>query len=613
MGKADQKWSTQECLDQTKTLDVTIDQIKDSARNSGQPPAAILVSRFIQSIVRRCPNLDITLRFAHCQCNQTPVSGLDSEIFPRVTKLVLFVGRHEPNESLPKRDRTICMPNAKFWRPLVNGVSFPNCLNLELRHYWATSPSSSASLDLQKRYSTNYNSYDVSRQRGAVRGEHGLVNVPLRADQIVGPTKGLKIFESIILECPPELDSLLLMQLLGNPDSVAVNLVKLELRFCNLEHETISKLLYHAPPNLKHLVLLCWDDDRQFHSYHAADFPHLCPLIRDFSKKLIHLEYAASTICRELFFDDDEMRSLRQNGVATSLGTEGGVIEGQEKLDNHAIRETIQACRKQKRSNHRTRRIKEAVSTAKAKSEGATASSLFGGCAGANISAARAQREAEELLDGEEEQRSRLVEGSKNPWFRRTIAWHGLCQPTDTWEEVQLAADMEEVGVEWVVASKFAIFSGTIRLGRRQLTLSQIRKLELQASIPMASFPSHSTLVELSKKNSTLTPINSLRPKLHELEPTQSQPRLLSSSASDPLVRSDKEGNRIRIRSKGFNFSTSIKGFQRSFPWGPGALLIVCRLFLVNLSDLLSILLTAYSCTMYPFQSAMRVKKAHRA
>ena len=115
MGKADHKWSTQECLDQTKTLDITIDQIKDSARNNGQPPAAILVSRFIQSIARRCPNLAITLRFAHCQCDHTPVSGLDSETFPRVTKLVLFVGRHE--ERLPDRPGTMCIPNAKFWRP----------------------------------------------------------------------------------------------------------------------------------------------------------------------------------------------------------------------------------------------------------------------------------------------------------------------------------------------------------------------------------------------------------------------------------------------------------------------------------------------------------------
>ena len=459
MGKADHRWSTQECLDQTKTLDLTIDQSKDSARNNGQPPAAILVARFIQSIVRRCPNLAITLRFAHCQCDHTPISGLDSETFPRVTRLILYLGRHDPVERLPGRPRTPCIPNAKFWRPLVNGTSFPNCLNLEIRHYWAVSPPPHASLDLQKRYpsvQTDHDSHHMPNQRGIVRGRRDLVDIALRANQIVGPTDGLKRFESVVLECPPELDSPLLMQLLGNPNSVAVNLAKLELRFCFLDYETISKLLYHAPPHLTHLVLLCCDEERNFHGHDDTECPHLCPLIRDFSKRLVHLEYAASKVCRELFFDDLEIRSLRQNGVMTGLGTEGGAIEGHEKLDTHAIRETIQACRRQKRSKYRTGRIKEATRTAKAQSGGTTTSSLFGAGTSANANAARAQREAEALLDEEEEQRTRLTEGSKTPWFRRIITWHGLCDSSDTWEEVQLAADMEEMGIEWVVASKFA-------------------------------------------------------------------------------------------------------------------------------------------------------------
>lgn len=178
-----------------------------------------------------------------------------------------------------------------------------------------------------------------------------------------------------------------------------MNLAKLELRFCNLDYETISKLLYHAPPNLKHLVLLCWDKSRGFHSYNAPACPHLCPLVREFSKKLVHLEFAASTVCRELFFDDLEIRSLGQNGITTGLGTEGGAMASNEELDTHAIRETVQACRKQKRSKYRNGRIKEAITTAKAQSGGTTTSSLFGGGASANLSAARAQREAEAKLD----------------------------------------------------------------------------------------------------------------------------------------------------------------------------------------------------------------------
>ena len=463
MGKADHKWSTQECLDQTKTLDVTIDQVRDSIRNNGQPPAAILVSRFIQSIVRRCPHLAITLRFARCECNHTPISGLGSETFPRVTKLILFVGRHDPGESQAEPVRVLCMPNAKFWRPLVNGVSFPDCLDLEVRHYWAMTPPIHASLDLNKRYNNDpYNARsNRARRRGIIAGRHRLMDTPLEADQIVGPTKGLKTFENIMLEACPELDSLLLMQLLGNPDSVAVNLAKLELRFCNLSHEIISKLLYHAPPRLKHLVLLCWDDDRQFSTTHTAEFPHLCPLIRDFSKKLVHLEFAASIVCRELFFDDYEIQSLRKNGITTGLGAEGGAIESHKELDTHAIRETVQTCRRQKRSRHRTSRIQEAITTAEAQSGGTTTSSIFGGSGGGgNLGAARAQRHAEGSLDEEEEQRTRSIEGSKIPWFRRIITWQGLCQPNDTWEEVQLAAGIEEKGIEWVMASKFAIITG---------------------------------------------------------------------------------------------------------------------------------------------------------
>ena len=458
MGKADQNWSNQESLDQTKTLDITIDEIKDT-RSSGQPPAAVLVSRFIQSIVRRCPNLAITLRFTHCQCNHSPVGGLDSETFPRVTKLVLFVGRHEPDER-PARPESMCFPNANFWRPLVNGISFPDCLNLEVCHYWATSPPTHPSLDLQMHYtdaSTNYDS-DIRNHPSVVFRRRRRTLGPLpRVDEISVPTNGLKKFESILLECPPELDSPLLMQLLGNPDSVAVSLAKLELRFCSLDYDTISKLLYHAPPNLKHLVILCQGKSRYYRGHDGAEIPHMCPLIRDFSKKLVHLEFAASKICRELFFDDLEIRSLRQNGISTGLGTEGGAIEGHESLDTHAIRETVEACRRQKRSRYRTGRIKEAITVAKAQNVVGTTSSLLGRGVSADLSTARAQREAEALLDEEEEQRTRLIEGSRTPWFRRLITWNGLCHPNDTWAEVELAADMEEFGVEWVIASKRAL------------------------------------------------------------------------------------------------------------------------------------------------------------
>lgn len=274
----------------------------------------------------------------------------------------------------------------------------------------------------------------------------------------IGSTYGLKKFETIILECPPELNSYLLMQLLGNPNAVATNLTSLELRFCNLDYETISKLLYHAPPNIKRLVLLCCDSTGYGSMGPSQEIPHLCPLVRDFSKHLVHLEFGASAICRELFFDDSERRALRHNGVETGIGTTGGAIDkGLGKLDGHAIRETIQACRKQKRMSYRNDRVKEAITMAKSKTNvDATSSSIFGGNSSlnANQAATRAQRETEALLDEEEEKRARAIEGSKVPWFRRIITYHGLCSSADTWDEIQVAAEMEEQGVEWVLASE---------------------------------------------------------------------------------------------------------------------------------------------------------------
>ncbi len=458
MGKMDHKWSTQECLDQTKTLHLTIDPVNDSA------PAAVLVSKMLQAIERRCPNLAIILSLEHCQCDATPVSVLINETFPRVTKVIVYVGRHDPDEPLDPQERqrrkqTPCVPNANFWKPFVNGMCFPDCKDIEVRHFWATAPPVNATLDLTMTPEiTEMNNGSFGGQtsyrhrygrRGVSTGLH-TADVPQ-----IGMTNGVRKFERVVLECPPELNSGLLMQLLGNPNSVASGLTSLELRFCNLDTETISKLLYHAPPNLKHLVLLCVDGSDTYHGFAPQEGPHLCPLIREFSKNLVHLEFAASTVCRELFFDDLERETLRQNGVTTGLGTSGGAIEGSERLDAHAVRETVLACRKSKRTRYRSIRIKEAINAAKEKVKcEAAPSSLFGGVVNPNASASKAQRETEALLDEEEERRSRLIAGSKKPWFRRIIAWEGLCYAADTWAEIELAVELEEEGVEWVIVSE---------------------------------------------------------------------------------------------------------------------------------------------------------------
>ena len=446
MGKADYQWSTRDCLDQTRTLDLTIDPTIDRISNNGAPPPAVLLSRMIQAIVRRCPNLDVTLRFAHCHCNLSPISVLADQTFPRVTKLIVHVGNREPDSShlvVPvghrRPTRGCCLPNAEFWKPFVNGDCFPDCKNLEIRHHWATTPPANASLKV--RAEINYFNDGYSRRRFS------------STTPSIGSTSGLKKLESILLEATPELNSPLLMLLLGNPNSVAAKLRTLDLRHCDLDEETISKLLYHAPPNLKHLALIC--QPRWNHSWDSSDRPHLCPLIREFAKNLVHLEFAAPSICRELFFDDLERKSLRKSGITTGIGDRDGEIEGSEKLDTVLIRDTIEACRRQKRLKYRNERVKQAISTAKAPSSTTSAStSLFGGATNTNNAAVRAQREMEFILDDEEESRRRLIESSKTRWFRRYITWGSLCCLSDTWAEIQLAADMEEKGIELVVASE---------------------------------------------------------------------------------------------------------------------------------------------------------------
>lgn len=406
MGRADLYWSNQDCLDQTKFLNLTIDPTK----NDGQPAPAVMISRTIQAIVRRCPNLALTLCFSHCQCGQSPVSALGTETFPRVIKLVVYVGKHDPHDTQSQVTETRnCFPNAKFWRPFVNGEVFPDCSDLEIRHHWAATPPVNASLDLQKRYQTSANAFVASPQGRPSRfgSRRNLVNrmanqeMYLPSTELIGSTSGLKKFESIILECPPEINSLLLMQLLGNPNALASNLTSLELRFCNLGYETISSLIYHAPLKVKRLVLLCSDiQDDGFHA--LQEVVHLCPLIREFSKSLVHLEFGASTVCRELFFDDLDRQALRNNGIETGLGIDGGAEDKNfGKLDGHAVRETIQACRKRKRMKFRNDRVKEAITAAKSRTSSEISStSLFGGdsMSNANQAATRAQRETEASL-----------------------------------------------------------------------------------------------------------------------------------------------------------------------------------------------------------------------
>ena len=461
LGKADRKWSTRDSLDQTRFLDITLDPTLDSARNHGQPPPAILISRILQSIERRCPNVNITLSFTHCKCDSTPISVLGQESYPRVKELVICVGNHDPEET-HQRQVSHCAPNAKFWRPLVDGTTFPDCKSLEVRHHWAIPPHERSCMDLSQYYSASSNDLpEMVLPRNGRFPTFG-AEQPLYSSSwdVIGTTDGLEKFESISLEATPELSPSIMMQLFGDQKSTAANLRTLELRFCDLGPNIIAVLLHHIPPNLSRLVLLCRERER-FDSDPDSDYgmeekpTHLCPLLRQVGKSLAHLEYGASEICRELFFDKVEIESLRQDGIMTKVGQEGGANMTVNHIDAHAIQETVRRCRQRTRAAFHQRHFNNGIVKAQAEDTSeASPASVFGGGSRPEATAAKSQRENAIARDKEGEQRRRLIDGSKIKWFRRLVAWGGLCGHGDTWEEMDVAANMEEEGITWVLASR---------------------------------------------------------------------------------------------------------------------------------------------------------------
>ena len=243
--------------------------------------------------------------------------------------------------------------------------------------------------------------------------------------EVLGLLEGLGKLEKISLESTPELDSLILGQLLSPQQSLASNLKHLELRFCNLEPDVVAKLIQQASPVLTHLTLLLGGREDTT-MYEGDEPPHLCPLVRDFCKNLICLEYAAPRICTATFYDEDELQAITQNCNRVNPG----------QSDRYAISETIQECRRRKRIQNRKRRVQTALSEARTKS------------------AAQIETSTELLLDREEEQRKRLIQNSKSKWKRKIISWQGLCGRVEPWPELQQGANLAEAGVEWTLVGE---------------------------------------------------------------------------------------------------------------------------------------------------------------
>ena len=373
------------------------------------------VSRFF-------PEIHISLCFLNSPCRINSATKFAYDKFPRVTKLVLFLGTQ--TDDLEPQIRNQCVPNLGFWRPLLNGESFPDLKSVQIYHHWASIPSQGANI--------------LKQANRCKQQDYGL-----NIGRDLGPCPGLEKLEEIILENPPELNGSILLEILNNPDSKAVNLKNLDLRFCNLEVHSLAFLLQQEIDTLTHFTLLIGMKETQdFTRHHPGEpSPHLCPLLRCFSKNLVYFRYAASCVCRELFFDKFEMHRLKEDGVRTKIGILGGASDSHIHIDRHAIRQIITSHRVSKALTYRNARIRSAMADAQARTSA--------------INMVTSKINAELELDREEETRLRRINDSKTPWKRSIVAWSGLCDYLDTWDELQEAANMEEAGIEWVLTSKF--------------------------------------------------------------------------------------------------------------------------------------------------------------
>ncbi|KAI9781151.1 MAG: hypothetical protein M1839_006259 [Geoglossum umbratile] len=448
-------------------LGITIDAVQEGVRNRGQRPTAVLIGRLINTVVAHCPNINITLTLSRANCHLPPMTALEKEAFPRVTRVVLYLGQTRqgssvldglelpasplapastPNHSLlptargnpnTVTDRStklkFCQPNAPFWRSLFNGEAFPDCKSVEIHHFRATPPSQPGAL-------AEISSYEIDWPHSYVYGGGQKVDN-------LGTLAGLGKVQTLILEFVPELDNSILMASLSR----AANLKQLELRYCKLSQSALAKLLPHALPNLTSFTLLI--NTRSSSAEEVAllvnksiegdeatsDIPHLCPLIREFGKNLIHLEFANPYLCRELFVDKLEMRKIEESGVL--------------RTDRFALSSVLSDFRKQTNDRRRKLRIAQAVAEAKAKARSTGSSSLFGGGRADEQRVGDLAREMERTLDDEEKTRTRLISGTKGGWDRRVVCWRGLCRTTDSWAEIEEEASLGEEGVKWTIAN----------------------------------------------------------------------------------------------------------------------------------------------------------------
>lgn len=349
-------------------------------------------------------------------------------VFPRVTKITLYLGRHGVDISDPGFQPSPpqnCTPNVSFWRPFLNGESFPNLRSVKLHHYWARNPVNSANILDQA--STEYEFLGNRYPRWS--NQHN------KEVEQLGPCFGLENLQEVFLESVPELSPSLLGQIINNQASKAHNLKKLDIRFCSLDADTLNFLLQQQLDSLTHFTLFVPASSTADLNDIINDpqAPHLCSQIVSFCKNLVYLKYLTSHICRDLFLNEQEKEILKETGLSAQLMDNSGVV------DRHAIRQVLEEHRGKQARLHREQRLSDSL-------------------AKAGVNNPRIYASALELeLDQEEEKRTRLIAESKTRWKRSIIGLRGICSRDGRaaqWDELQELANMEEAGVEWVLTSK---------------------------------------------------------------------------------------------------------------------------------------------------------------
>lgn len=211
----------------------------------------------------------------------------------------------------------------------------------------------------------------------------------------------------------------------------------------------LVKLIVHALPNLNHFTLHVAPENSWAARERAelngvdplktaspASFPiHLCPLVREHSKNLPHLDLYLPFVCRELFLTVTERVKLAQAGVAHLVSAHHGGRGDGDMLDHLSTRAIVMEHRKALAHTHLQAAVKKNMADAKA--------------AGKDKTDPMARYEEEQKQTA----RLRMIRGGR--WTRVLRCGKGLCRNYEAWEELGELARLDEENIEWHLGRGF--------------------------------------------------------------------------------------------------------------------------------------------------------------